>query len=58
MIRGLQGRNITQVTKLGSILDLFDSINIFALLNIISEDADEVEDKNIKDMNDKTEELK
>ena len=32
-------RNIVQVTMIGYILDLFQSINIFALLNIISEDA-------------------
>ena len=32
-------RNITQVTIWGSILDLFQSINIFALLNILSDEA-------------------
>ena len=35
-------RNITKGTIWGSILDLFQSINIFALLNILSNEADNV----------------
>ena len=40
-------RNIIQVTMLGSILDLFQSINMFALLNILSEEADDARLLNI-----------